>query len=311
MRTVSQLQAVLGTYVVPQGSFIVALNQVLEKLYSLGEWNDLKVQVTMDAAAGYIVLAPDYECLLAGRLNNVPIVIQGMYYQYQENGPGFLDPPVGQVYGLMDEGRVSLMSDLPTDGLTELVFTLTSGTFASGDSVTVNYTTEDGLVTASNSPTSGTTFTLTPASNILSIESISYASLPGRVLAQAEDSSSNNITYAILLPGDNTAQFRRYQVPQVSSETSQTWTLDAVVKRAFMPVSSASDMVRLDNVEALKHGLLAVIAEDASDLARSELHWAKAEKALSNVLNQSRGGAKSYPQVNPWGNGIGAIPNRY
>jgi hypothetical protein len=234
MRTVSQLDRLLGEYTAPDKSFVSRLNQVLVKLYPMGPWRELRTEWSVDVSSGYICLPPDYECLLAGNLQDGPIVIQDMMLEYESMGLGAVYRPVSHGIGMIDRGYVPVMSNLPAEGLETLTFTLTLGAFVTGAAITVNYITFDGAETQTLSPTSGTAVTLTPvSSNILAITGISYSNLTARVLAQADDSDANTITYAILLPGENSCQFRRYDIPQVPASPTDQWLLRGVVKRAF------------------------------------------------------------------------------
>jgi len=314
LRTVSQLSTLLSEYIKPGGTptFISRLNQVLDRLYQMGDWKELQAEFEADVSAGYIVLPPDYESILGARVQDMPVPVHSTSYEYQDRGPGYLERPVGGVYGLIDKGWVSLLSDLPEDGLDNLTFTLVRGAFQSGDNITVLYTTtEHGEVLSSNNLTSGTTLTITPQSNITDIGAISFSSLPARVVASSEDVDGNDIIYAILPPGDGAARYHRYEVPQVPESTEEEWVLHVLCKRAFHPLAGNDDLVYLDNIHALKHGLLAVLAEDESDLDRAQVHWELAKKTLSEGLHEARGGAVGYPQVHVWGRGISALAGYY
>lgn len=405
MRSVSQINTILGGSYLSKDSSrcagtttLLMLNLVLPKLYDAGMWRALVTEIQMDCAAGYAVLAPDYEAVLAALVNDCPTPVQGMSYEYSPTGPLIVEQPASSLYGIIDEGLVPLMSDVPEDGIDELIFASTSA-FASGDTATVTYTDSDEdvgyaqvvlplhtitvasstspaaisvaanggtdattgevlttLTTADNSamglvaglgltlsqltgtdatyigtfrihsiPSSTTvkivkayvaltgtlaavtTPRLMPVSTIASVESIVYAGLPARTTVKDADDT----LYAILNPGEGCAEFRRYQVPQPEVDTTSDWTLQAWVKRKFIPLTGNSDLVYLDNINVLKHAFLATIAEDNSDLERASVHWAEVEKMLQKELSQYRGGAKHYPSFEPWGRAIAPVPSLY
>ena len=263
-------------------------------------------------------MPPDYESILGARLNGYPVGIQTMKYEYQRGGPGLMSPPVGSVYGLIDKGMVSLMSDLPEDGLAALTFTLGGGSVWGGDdAISMTYTTaSNGRVTSSLTVGSGltagqTTATLTPASNITDVEAITYTGLPDRVLATQLDEDDNTILYAILLPGSGTARFRRYQVPQVPIGSSDEWILSTLLKRAFVPLSAVGNTVYLDNLTALRFGLLALIQDDQGNHEQGDSLWERGFRALDDELRESRGGAEGVPNIDIHGKGISAIPAYY
>lgn len=315
MLTVAQINSALSAYLpVSDGSSgattaLTMLNQVVPRINDLGNWKAMQTEIELDASSGYVTLPPDYESILAARLNDIPIRVNGQFYEYQEFGPGLLEPPVSQGWGVIDYGFVPLMSDIATSGVSEFTFTLTSGAFASGDNITVEYSMDGSFATFTSNPTSGTSVTLTPATNIMSVESIKFTSLPGRVVVGSPDDT--NIIYAILPPGDGVAQYRRYKVPQPSTDTDDEWVLTCLVKRRFVPLTSTSDIVYLDNLTALKHAFLAVVAEDNSDLDRAAKHWAACEKQLQSELTQTRGGARGYPNISIWGAGVAPLQSFY
>jgi hypothetical protein len=314
MRTVSQISALLSSYVTPGATFRTSLNMVLDRLYQYGDCKDLEAEVSFDGTSGYICLVPDYASILAARINDIPVDIKTTRYEYQRRGPGLLYAPTSTIYGLIDEGFVPVMSDLPEDGLAALTFTVTGGgVWATGDSIVIVYdTASHGRKTSTLAIASGltagqTTATLTPLSNITSFTAISHTSMPDRVLATQDDEDDNTIIYAILLPGDNTARFRRYQVPQAPTADLDTYTVDALCKRAFIPLVADTDYVILDNIQALRYGLLALVQDDAGNHDEADILWERAYKALNDDLSESRGGAEGLPNIEFHGRGIAPI----
>jgi hypothetical protein len=390
MRTAAQLNTLLSPYLATADglsaatSILPMLNQVLPKLYSLGDWRALKTEYSADVTAGQITLPPDYECILSARVKDIPVEINPIDYEYGTTGQGLLERPVSFVFGLVDKGMVPVMSDSPDDGIEELIFTCATADFASGDTVKIEYTdSEDGytavtlplnaialtisgasdgsggLTTLTMTSTTGLvvglgititpadlsgdseyigTFrieevtdatnvkivkawtdsmtgtaigaaTLMPANTIDSVESMVYTSLPGRTLVKDDD----GVIYANLPAGDGAASFRRYEVLQVPEEAvaADEWTVDCVVKRAFIPLTATSDIVYLDSIHALKHGFIAVTLEDKGDLTRSEAHWELARKILDKELHDHRGGINERPKVEIWGNMVAPMPSYY
>lgn len=313
MKTVAQINSMLSAYLpLNDGhsaatSILPMLNQVLARLYNMGNWRALQQEIQLDVSSGYVCLPEDYESILSARVNDIPIEINGQHYEYQRTGPGLLERPVSYIFGLTDEGFVPTMSDLPSAGLEDLTFTLIEGTWAADDFIRVEYVTEDGKIVYSPTLTGLSTITLTPAKAIISIQSIQYTSMPSRVTAMdAEDH-----LYAILMPGDGVCEYRRYSVPQVPETPDEDWIISAVAKMKFKQLTVNTDIVYLDNVTVLKHSFLAVTAEDNADLERATYHWNIVEQALQKELSQSRGGAKGYPQISIWGKGNQVINPYY
>jgi hypothetical protein len=145
---------------------------------------------------------------------------------------------------------------------------------------------------------------LMPVSTIASVEQLEYASLPGRTLMKDAD----GIIYADLPIGSGLAEYRRYEVPQVPEDAEEgDWIVMATVKRKFVPLTASTDVVYLDNINALINGCLAVVARDEGDLDRAELHWKEAVRCLSNEKSSTRGGVIERPTVEVWGEGVGPL----
>ena len=151
--------------------------------------------------------------------------------------------------------------------------------------------------------------TLIPVSTIASVESLVYTSLPGRTLVKDAD----DILYAILPTGDGVSQYRRYECPQVDTASSDTdeWTVIAIVKRAFTPLTETSDLVYLDSIPALTAAFLSIVARDAGDHDREAMLWNRAIKILDKELADNNGGVKHTPNFQPWGRGVGSVPSLY
>lgn len=400
-RTVAQLDTLLTPYL-GRGSrtgtttTLAALNLVLPRLYTEGDWKQLKKEYSVDVSSGYFCLEPEWECVLSASLWEVPMTINDIEYQTKTNGPGRIVRPVSGVYGLIDRGYFPIMSEVPEDGIDELIFSCESASFASGDTATITYRdTEEGYtqvvlplhtitvaatggtaisiaadggtdattgevlttltVSSSASLVAGMSLTLSqltgtdatyigtfrihsapsgttvkivkayvaltgtlaavtipqllPVSTIESVESIAYAGLPGRTLVKDAD----DIQYAILIPGSGVASFRRYECPQVPEEIGDDddWTVRAVVKRAFIPMTAATDIVYLDNVSALTAAILSVVARDGSDHDREEQLWRRAVQILDKDLFDTKGGVIQRPVLELWGEGIPGLSPYY
>lgn len=218
-------------------------------------------------------------------------------------GAGLTDLTVTSTAGLVVGMGVTITSSSGSDTTyTGTTFRISS---LGGDSTSLiidkSYVAAVGTLTITSSPT------IMPANAIASVEEIKYAGLPARTMVKDAD----GVVYAILNPGDGMTQFRRYRVPQVPEGAADEWPVECLCKRAFIQLTSTSDVVYLDNIMALKHGMLAVIAEDNGDLERSEKHWAKAVKILSAELYDTRGGIEQPPVIELWGNGQMPLPSRF
>ena len=112
---------------------------------------------------------------------------------------------------------------------------------------------------------------------------------------------ADDVVYAILVDSDGVAAFRRYKVPQISDTTTQEWTAQLYVKRRWIPVSSTSDIIYVDNLPALQNAMLRTIYRNNGDMERASYHWKEVQKCLDMEAAQSRGGAKTNLEIHPWG----------
>jgi hypothetical protein len=120
------------------------------------------------------------------------------------------------------------------------------------------------------------------------IVSISYAKSNGvRIVDLRTDPDDPETTIATLGPENMVARYRRFRVPSATDTT----TVHILVKRAYEPLVNDNDIVYISNLAAIKHGLLAVVAEDNADLERAQYHWTEAQKNMEREMESARGSA--------------------
>lgn len=175
-----------------------------------------------------------------------------------------------------------------------------------GTHVVINKTFAAGAITG----TIATNRTLQPANAIASVESMVYASLPS-IVNVTSGTGDDEVFYGIIPAGDGVASFRRYEVPQVPEDPQNPddWNVVAILKRAYVPVTSNSDIVYLSNIPAWTAAFLAVVARDASDYDREAAMWNEAQKCLDQELRNTHGGTKKLPIINPFGHGMPGLSN--
>ena len=66
--------------------------------------------------------------------------------------------------------------------------------------------------------------------------------------------------------------------------------------------------MHLGNLNAIKHGLLGMLAEDNADLERAQYHWTICRQILDEELGAARGSAKPKLKISPSGTSF-YIPN--
>jgi hypothetical protein len=200
------------------------------------------------------------------------------------------------------------MVDLPTPGVTQLFIApaadTTDTTAISASNGEQIFVTGYGASKYILSAQSGATLTF--SETVTGVHELQYNGLARRydIRTSAGDPST---TVATAGPGDGVARFRRYRVPQAKAGSF----VHVLCKRRFIPVQNDSDSVYINNIPALKHALLGVLAEDNADLERSEIHWGKCRQILDEQLDQYRGPARPSLDLQLAGDGINSISNFY
>jgi hypothetical protein len=115
---------------------------------------------------------------------------------------------------------------------------------------------------------------------------------------------ASNTTLAVV-KGDGVARYRRFRF---ANSSGQTKNIKLLLKRAWQTVLTQDDIIYLGNLNAIKHGLLGMLAEDNADLERAQYHWTICRQLLDEELDAARGAAKPKPILKPVGNQIN-IPN--
>lgn len=211
------------------------------------------------------------------------------------------------------DGNTTLVVSSTTGFVANMGVTITSGGTGYNDTwrvMSVTDATHMVIAKTFSATTTGTVANakaLYPPYLISSVEKVEYASLPAKVMMKDAD----DIIYAILPPGDGISQYRRYNCPQVPEDTEDEFVAICVVKRAFVPLTSTSDPVYIDNIGALKAAIFAVIYEDRGELEAAQIEWDKAKALLEKETWNVRGGVQETQSVNPWGAGVAGINGRY
>lgn len=106
--------------------------------------------------------------------------------------------------------------------------------------------------------------------------------------------------------GSNVPRYRRFRL---SNPTPKTKIVNLLLKRSFTPLTSDDDIIYLGNLNAIKHGLLGMIAEDNADLERAEYHWSICKKLLEEEMDAHRGSVRPTVKFDPFGGAGSPIYN--
>jgi hypothetical protein len=134
---------------------------------------------------------------------------------------------------------------------------------------------------------------------ITSIDSVQFASLPDNFELRT-DPTDPETAVASLRKGSGVTRYRRYRL---NKSVDGSTIVHVLCKRAFIPIADNSDIIFVNNIGAIKHGLLARIAEDGADIERAEYHWGKCVALLEEEATSVRGAAMPRLNFDPFGTG--------
>jgi hypothetical protein len=295
-RTFSQLNQILGEYVQPGGkSFAAAMQQVLPRLHDLGLWRDLVYEISIDASLGYVALPVDIDAVLVCTVNDLPRPLRSLWSDIRISGRLAV---LSGWYGVVDAGYFPVMRDL-TDVTTydaETGLDTLQG-FLAGSNTAATTLTGEIVIETDTFNSTGTSQTLTQTIT----SSLTFAGEDSFSQIKAIRYNNVNVSVDLVIPtatgeivatvpeGSGVLRFRRFRVP---TNIGTTTTVHFLVKRAAPTELTDDTVIYLSSIGALKAGLLAVIAEDNSDLDRAARHWGEAGKILDQELQSITGGNK-------------------
>lgn len=283
--TLGQLANRLSSYTTPEGpSFPDALAQVLDRVYNLGMWVDITDERVLDVADDYTIALPqDAAGILHWLLNDSPGgPSRPLWHDYRLFGRSSTNLPTG--LGLTDAGY-SVGRSIPNanTGNYSLRFETESGSNFSGtEKFIIDFTKETGVRTTETLEPSGVAFIVTSATDITEIHSVIWSGVQSRVRIELKntDTDLNDDEFGLVSDPDGVLRTRRYRV----GGASPTSTVRALLKLKPPALFNDNVIVRLGNFNALKHGLLAVIAEDNADLERAQFHWDECVRVFNEEL---------------------------
>lgn len=291
--TLKQISDALSIYAPTDGSFVPRINQTLARLHNMGTYRDLTVQYSLPVVGGCIYLPLDAEAVLHTAIDGQPAAVRSLWHDFKTVGTGGND----LTWGLVDAGYSPVILDLPaaTDTL-HLVPSAGSPTkfpFVGTDDSGISISASDG-VTRFRAETYDSGF---DGAAIVFPEPVSY--IESIRFDQLNDSFDLRLTagdvattVATVGPGSGVTRYRRFRVPG----TGDGKVVHVLCKRAFRMLAEDTDITYLGNINAIKNGLLATIAEDSNDVERSQLFWNTAFQLLEEEASSTRGAAQ--PRLN-------------
>lgn len=299
--TVKVLSDQLASYCSPDQQFLPILNLVLPRLYAMGYWKDLCYELEITTSNGYFSLPMEAESIMSATVDQTPKNLWAQWHDYKVGGiPNSYS--AYPIFGIVDDGYGPSKEVLPNDtNHTVSLKPISPNTTLPNDgSVYVSYERENGVngnYVFQISNAASMTMVDTDVRKILEIR---YEGVPVSVVLEATDGTN---TYTLAEGrGDFVARYRRFRTSSPSNGDTQKVFL--LLKRAFLPLMSESDVVYLGNINAIKCAILATTAEDNADIERSNYHWQVCRQLLEEEKDANRGAARQVFTIDPYsGNG--------
>ena len=314
--TVKAVTKALSDYVRPDEDIVAKLNMVMPRLYAMGMWRDLLYDWSIETTNKYFTLPEHSDSLLGVMLQDSPVEAQSQWHDYRISGYASDGPT--PIFGVVDDGFHEAKEDLVYKVLTDTYRIMVDAVAPNyvlppSGSITVVYGRQSGsefgeaAVASHTINLDGTASGQAPDLDAVSIKSISFADVPEevRVYALHQNNSPVTSTTLAVVKGDGVVRYRRFRFENTNAAIKNVKLL---LKRAWQPVQTQDDILYLGNLNAIKHGLLGMLAEDNADLERAQYHWNISRQLLEEELDATRGSAKPKIKVNPSGASF-YIPN--
>jgi hypothetical protein len=277
------------------------INRFLERVLSEGKWEGTVVQALISAYEDinenkFITLPRHLEtCLRGGQLGYKTRAVQGEWYQYLPQGRGIRKEDQSYFGPLQDMGSGFVTF---RDLLTPSTLTVsTDQSECAGSEIIIRGKDSNGnkiYSTVDGEPIEGIKFdmasgTQTSAQTFAEIYGVEKTPTKGNITLAA-----GATTLAKYEAGERTINYRRYLV-------DKSWdAVQGIFKRRHVWAVSDNDPLYPDNLEAIKLGLMALNAEDKSDVERGQYYMDRAILLLNAELKEYNSGQEGVMQIAPW-----------
>jgi len=297
--TLTQIESALGIYSPTDGSFLPRINQTLSRLYNMGTYRDLTVQFSLPVVGGTIYLPKEADAVLHTIIDGFPAAVRSLWHDFKSVGTNRND----LVFGLVDSGFGPVFRDvtaaITTLSLTPATESATRTAFSNGGAeIEVVITASDGTSLYRVSTEDGTFASpvFTFAVPVLYFDTIRFKGLTDSFDLRTTIGDPDT-TIATVGPGSGVTRYRRFRTPNVEDGK----VVHVLCKRAFIPLVNGTDITYIGNINAIKNGLLATLAEDANDLERAAIFWNNCFQLMEQEASSTRGAAQPRLTIDPHG----------
>jgi len=310
-QTVAALSKSLSRFLEPGETLLETLNMVLPRLHAMGYWRDLLFEEEVVTDHSYLSLPRGGGAVIAAMVDDHPSGVSPAWQDFKTAGYFSSGPP--PIYGLIDSGYAPALVDLnSTDETYQIrVEPLSPDTvIPSRGQVSVTYLREDDVTKTHVFVLNGSASLITAEiadEKVILVKQIQFRNVPAYVTVTAVADSATGVDLTLATErGDVVPRYRRFRL---SNPTGMEKTARLFMKREHEILMSDTDVVYLSNLNVLKHGIMATVAENAADIERASYHWGVCRGLLEEEMDSSRGAAKPILQINPWGESSFRVPN--
>ena len=301
--TVKAVTKALSDYVRPDEDIVAKLNMVMPRLYAMGMWRDLLYDWSIETTNDYFALPEHADSLLGAMLQNSPVDAQSQWHDYRISGYASGGP--APIFGVVDDGFHPTKVDLPTEPVNFLFCDVRARAVSpntnlpSEGRVKVLIKRDNGQIEEAFLEMDGATSYSLGEDDIIEVQNITFEAVPENVEVYGIHMDTTTEFSLAIGRGDGVARYRRFRF---SNSSGTTQNVKLLLKRAWEPVLTQDDILYLGNLNAIKHGLLGMLAEDNADLERAQYHWTICRQLLDEELDATRGAAKPKVTLKPAGN---------
>ena len=306
--TVAKVREAMWELVTPEDinspKFLLVLNEVCERYINNGKWKGNLMEITFNGAEGFVTLPFNFASALAGTFLRCPFPIFTQYITYVLNGPGNIEEAFRWGGTLIDMGDGFVTEvDIPTGSAG--VLRIYSNMADDDELVRVYGLDENGAIIYDADGNEGEEVELTAPSVVTTHQ---FSKVTGFTKPHTKHSvrlvlvppSTVELTLATYQPIETVPCYHRYLTGQVQVEEREANGIRLLCNRRFIPMQAETDFVIPGNMAALRNGIQAWLAENATDYPSADAAWNRGINFLNDEAKTYRGGGRPTINVENW-----------
>jgi len=273
------------------------INEATQRLITRGRWRGLVARYNFCLSQGCFSAPREIETILSANISNVPVHVENGWYEFVDNGPGYLDSEKSTIgYVVVDRGlaptfhdicgerTLRVYADLPEDAGAQIlikgfdensnpVTTLVGGSYVDGEYIDID-----------NATPQNSTKTYTAVTGV-------QKPVTNGIIRLYEVNAATGVQSLIGLyhPDETIGEFRRYYLDHASTDADNPTCVRVRAKRRYIPVSADTDRLLIENFGALKFMILAIEKEERNLYDDAAKYESKAIRILGDEWKNYQG----------------------